>query len=135
MSDGRIPDDEVLYRRIPIVEGWFQPPDRITSSNFKLRDDELGISVYRASIVDAANVLNRPEVKVECRVAAATAGQIRVAKNGKGEPLHLDVIPVDDEDDPGHAEIRYRDPTSELIDPGKISKSAANALRSLFRLV
>lgn len=128
MSDNRIADDEVLYRRIPLAENWFQPPDRITTANFKLQTGELGKSVYRAGIVDAANVLNRPEVKYECRVAAATAGQIRAAKNGKGEPLNLDVVPVNDEDDPGHAEIR-----GPVV--GIISSGATKALRNLFRLL
>lgn len=128
MSDKRISDDEILYRRIRLASSWFQSPDRITSANFKLKPDEIGVSVYRAGIVDAANVLNRPEVKCECRVAAATAGQIRAAKNGKGEPLNLDVVPVNDENDPGHAEIRG--PVA-----GKISNRASKTLSGMFRLI
>ncbi|MBN2290827.1 MAG: hypothetical protein JXM70_00290 [Pirellulales bacterium] len=128
MSEGRIADHEVLYRRIPPTERYFQPPDRITSANFKLRSGELGISVYRAVFVDAAGVLNKPGVTEGYRIAYTTAGQIRAARNGKDEPLYLDVISVSDENDPGHAEIR-----SPNI--GKISSSAANALRKLFQLV
>lgn len=128
MSDDRIADDEILYRRIPSGEKWFQPPDRINSSNFKLRADEAGISVYRASVVDAAAVLGKPEALAGSKVACATAGQVRAAKNGKGEPLHLDIVPVNDENDPGHAEIRG--PIA-----GTISSSAANALRKLFKLL
>ena len=127
MSDAQIADDEVLYRRIPPGESWLQPPDRISSFNFKLHPDELGISVYRASVVDAAGVLSKPEAIAGSMVAQATVGQIRDAQNGKGEPLHLDVVAVNDENDPGHTEIRG--PV-----PGVISDSAAKALKKLFKL-
>ena len=128
MSDGRIADHEVLYRRIPPGETWFQPSGQITSGNFTLTEDELGLSVYRAAIVDVKGVLSKPETKEESRVAETTVGQIRTAKNGKGDPLGLEVIPVNDENDPGHAEIR-------APGNGKISKSAARALKKLFKLV
>ena len=127
MSDGQIADDEVLYRRIPPGESWFQPPDRISSGNFKLQGDELGISVYRAITVDVAGVLSKPEAIAGSRVAQTTAGQIRAASDTKGDPLGLDVVPVDDENDPGHAEIRG--PV-----PAVISSSAAKALKKLFKL-
>lgn len=128
MSDGQIADDEVLYRRILSGESWFQPPDRISSGNFKLQGDELGVSVYRAVAVDAAGVLNKPEAVANSKVAEAMAGQIRAAQDGKGNPLSLDVVAINDENDPGHAEIRG--PV-----PGVISKGAAKALRDLFKLV
>lgn len=135
MSDDMIADDEVLYRRIPLGKNWFEPPDRIASGNFKLKDDELGISVYRAAIVNLANVLNRPEVKHECKVAATTAGRIRAVNNADGKSLNLDVVPVNDENDPGHSEIRFRDPTTGEIVSGKISKSVAKAIRDCFKLI
>lgn len=128
MSDGQIADDEVLYRRIPSGKDWFEPPDRISSGNFKLKDDELGISVYQAGIVNAAGVLSKPEAKPGSRVAAATAGAIRAARDGNQKALNLDVLPCNDENDPGHAEIRG--PI-----PGVISSAAAKALRKLFKLV
>ncbi len=128
MPDGRIADHEVLYRRIPPGETWFQPPSRISSCNFKLRPGESGISVYRAIAIDLAGVLNKPEAVEGSRVAETTAGQIRATRNGKGDPLRLDVIPVNDENDPGHAEIRGPD-------CGKISGGAAKALSKLFKLV
>ena len=124
MSKRTIADDEVLYRRIPPVLPWFEPPDRFTSANFKLRDNELGLSVYRASIVDVATVLSKPEAIADSKVAQATAAQIRAARNGKGEPLGLDVVAVNDENNPGHAEIR-----------GTISTATARALKKLFKLV
>ena len=101
MSERTIADDEVLYRRIPPGSSWFEPPDRISSGNFKLRRDELGISVYRAVAVDVAGVLNMPEAVAQSRVAEVTAGQIRAARDGKGNPLGLDVVPVNNENNPG----------------------------------
>ena len=129
MSHGQIADDEVLYRRIPPGKTWFEPPDRITSGNFKTSSGELGISVYRAVAVDVAGVLNKPRATAGSIVAETTAGQIRKAKNGKGDPLGLEVVPVNDENDPGHAEIRCSSSS------GGISKSAARALSKLFNLV
>jgi hypothetical protein len=78
-------------------------------------------------VVDAAGVLSKPEAIAGSMVAQATVGQIRDAQNGKGEPLHLDVVAVNDENDPGHTEIRG--PV-----PGVISDSAAKALKKLFKL-
>ncbi len=133
MSDELIPDDEVLYRRIPPGEQHFEPPDRITSANFKLhkKEDgtkEEGLSVYRASIVRPAEVLNKPDATPGSRLAEATAGEVRDLRSGKGEPLNLRVLPVDDEDDSGHSEIRGPEPR-------RLSSSASKALRDLFKLV
>ena len=128
MSLRQIPDHEVLYRRIPLDKDHIQPPDRITSANFKLRSGELGVSVYRAVAIDVAGVLTKPEAVAGSRVAQATAGQIRAARNGKGDLLNLDVVPVNDDKDPGHAEIRG-------LVPGVISSSAARALGKLFEFV
>ena len=127
MSEGTISDDEVLYRRIPPGAPWFEPPDRISSFNFKLRPEEFGISVYRARLVDAVGVLNKPGAIPGSRVAQATVRQIRAAQDNKGNPLRLDVVPVSDENDPGHAEIR-----GAVLRQNP--KSAAKALRDLFRL-
>ena len=127
MPERTIADEEVLYRRIPPGNDWFEPPDRISSFNFKLRPDELGISVYRAIAVSAAEVLSKSEAKPGSRIAQASVGPIRAACDGKGEPLHLDVVPVNEENDPGHAEIRG--PV-----PGLVSSSASKALKKLFKL-
>lgn len=127
MSDQAIADDEVLYRRIPPGSNWFEPPERITSANFKLRRGEDGLSVYRQRVVGAADVLKKRGAIVGSRVAQATAGQIRAARDTKGDPLHLDVVVVGDMDDPGHAEIR-----GPIL--GKLSAGAPRALQRLFRL-
>jgi hypothetical protein len=128
VSDGRIADDEVLYRRIPPGESWFQPPGRITSGNFKLRPDELGISVCRAVAVDVVAALSEPQAKSGWRVAETTAGKIRASRDGKDNLLGLDVVAVNDENNPGHAEIRGR----ALCENPKV---AAKALREQFALV
>jgi hypothetical protein len=123
-----IPDDEVLYRRIPPVKPWFEPPDRITSANFRLckARKDLGLSAYRASRVSAEAVLAKPDAIPGSFVVVATVGEIRALKNGNGNPLHLDVVAIGDENDPGHAEIRC--PV-----PGTMPESASAALKGLFR--
>ena len=127
MPERTIADDEVLYRRIPPGEDWFEPPDQISSLNFKLRPNELGISVCRAITVDVAEVLSKPGAIAGSRVAQVTVGQIRDARDSKGNPLHLDVVSVNDENDPGHAEIR-----GPVL--GTHAKIAAKALKKLFTL-
>jgi len=127
VSERIIADDEVLYRRIPPGKDWFEPPDRISSFNFKLPPEKLGISVYRASVVDVLAVLRKPDAKPRSGVAQATVSKVRAAQDRKGT-LDLDVMPVDDENDPGHAEIRGQALRER-------AKTAAKALRDVFRLI
>lgn len=124
MPERMIAHDEILFLRIPPTPPWFVLPDHITSANYKLGKDEKGLSVYRERIVSAGDVLTKPGVPSGCVLVRTTAGEVRSLKNGKGEPLFLDVVAVDDEDDPGHAEIR-----------GHFSKSVARSLSLLFRRV
>jgi len=127
VSGEPVSDDEVLMCRIPPGTPWFEPPDRLTSANFKLnkRQNEQGLSVYRRSILDEQVVLQKPEAIPGSFVVTATAGEIRNLTNAAGEHLRLDVVPADDEDNPGHAEIRGPK-------PGKLALSASKALRDLF---
>ncbi|MBI1902815.1 MAG: hypothetical protein HYS13_17085 [Planctomycetia bacterium] len=127
MDGQRIADGEVVYRRIALCSPWFEPPHRLTSANFKLRAGELGVSVFRGSVVSAEQVLARLGAVLECRVACATVGEIRRLTNAKGEPFKLDVI-ADDATEAGHAEIRG--PT-----PGALTSAAAKALSRLFHWV
>jgi hypothetical protein len=122
-----VSDDEVLLRRIPPGSPWFEPPDRISSFNFKLKPGETGLSVYRERVVSGEQVLRKPRATPGSLLAWVTAGEVRGLTNAKGESLHLVVVAVADEDDPGHAEIRGPD-------PGKLSTSAAKALKRQFRL-
>jgi hypothetical protein len=126
MSDGRVTDDEIVYRRIPPVLPFFEEPDRVTSQNFKLdrRRNEIGLSVYRSSAVTAAQVLQKPDAVPDSRIVAARVADIRNLHSGDGKPLDLDVVIVDDENNPGHAEIR-----------GILKESAAKALQRLFKLL
>lgn len=130
MSGEQIRDEEIVFRRIPPTTPFFEEPDRISSFNFSLdkRQHELGLSVYRASVVTAVDVLANPGAIAGSKIVQANVGDIRSLTGGDGKPLNLDVIAVDDEDNPGHAEIRGPD-------PGKLSKSASKALRNLFRLI
>jgi hypothetical protein len=125
-----ISDDEVVFCRIPRANPWFEEPDQITTANFKLdrRRGDMGLSVYRAAVVTVLEVLTKPDAIPGSLVICATVGEIRRLRNGKGDPLNLDVIAVDDENDPGHAEIRG--PA-----PGKLAPAASKALRDLFTLV
>lgn len=128
MPETRLADDELVFRRIPSAQPWFEEPDRVTSANFKLdrRRNEQGISVYRRAVVTAEQVLAMPDATPGSFVVAATVGAIRGLRNGKGEPLNLDVVAVDGADNPGHAEIRGPE-------PGKLTSAASNALRDLFK--
>ena len=137
MSERTIADDEVLFRRIQPGTQWFEPPDRLTSASFKLKRlkdgrYEEGLSVFRRAIVSAAEVLAKPEAKPGSILAHASAGEVRALEralpNGASEPLGLDVLAINDENDPGHAEIRGPEPR-------KISASASKKLAKLFRVV
>lgn len=103
VCEQRIADEEVVYLRIPDGSQWFEPPDRIATGNFKLnhKRGDLGLSVYRHNVVTPADVLAKPGATPGCFLAAATVGDIRVLIDGAGKPRCLDVIAVDDEDDPG----------------------------------
>jgi hypothetical protein len=127
VGEDHVCDSEILFRRIPPGSPWFEPPDRIASFNFKLKPQEAGLSVYRERIVSGLEVLEKPQSIPGSMLAWATAGEIRALTNAAGKPLHLDVVAVADEHDPGHAEIRG--PES-----GRLSTSAAKALKKLFRL-
>lgn len=124
MPERTIADDEILLLRIPPTPPWLVSPGHISSANFKLGKEEKGLSVYRERIVSAGDVLAKPGVPPGCLLVSAAAGDVRSLKNAKGEPLFLDVVAVDDENDLGHAEIR-----------GRFSRSVAKSLSLLFRRV
>lgn len=127
MPADRLADDDRVYRRIPRAAPWFEEPATITSANFKLdrRRGDLGLSVYRSSVVTAADVLAKPAATPDSFVVSARVGDIRALCNAEGLPLKLDVVAIDDEHDAGHAEIRG-------LSPGTLSPAASKALRDLF---
>lgn len=131
MAGETVGDEEVLLRRIPPIPPFFDPPDRISTANFKLdrRRRELGLSVYRESTIGPDQILSLPDAISGSFLVAATAGEVRSLKNAVGEPLFLDVVAADEDGkNPGHAEIRG--PA-----PGKLTASASKALRDLFRRI
>lgn len=128
MCQQPLSDDEVVCRRIPPNEPWFEPPDQVSSANFKLdaRTGERGLSVYRLSVVSAQQVLEKPGAIPGSMVAAARVGDIRKLVSGAENSLHLEVVAVDDENDPGHAEIRGPQ-------PGVLAPAASKALKKVFK--
>lgn len=127
MAEPVIRDDEVVLRRIPPTEPWVER-GRMTTANFKLGRNELGLSVYRAAVVSAEAVLQRSDAIPGSRLVAATAGEIRALADATGRSLQLDIVRVDDEENPGHAEIRGPQ-------PARLARAASKALRDVFRPV
>lgn len=127
MTSQPLSDDEVVVRRVPPGSRWFEFPDRITSANFKLRRGERGLSVYRLNVVSPQTVLNQPGAIPGSRLGFATVGEIRRMTGSAGEPLGLDVVVVDDEQNPGHAEIQG--PSL-----GPFPRAALDSFKRLFRL-
>lgn len=130
MPEQRIDDDEIVYRRVPPTSPWMEEEDRVTTANFKLnrKRGELGLSVYRSRIISMEDVLQHEDAIRGSRIAQAMVRDIRNLKNKADEPLLLDVVAVDDEDNPGHAEIRGPD-------PGTLTRAASRALQELFELI
>jgi hypothetical protein len=101
MSDGTEPvaDDELLYRRIPASQGYYDPAiDPMPSPlAFKpTRNDLEGLSIYRAkykSVEEAA----RGQPGKSYYVAVLRAADLRA--------VGIDVVPSPLKDDPEHAEI------------------------------
>jgi hypothetical protein len=121
-----LPDSETVYRRIPRWENFFSPPDHVTTANFKLGGDEVGLSVYRASQRTPESVLTDPGSPAGSFLLHASVHGIRNLRNGAGAELSLDVLDVPRESDPGHAEIRKKPPGNRFTTP------AVKALRDLF---
>ena len=122
----RLSDDEVVVRWINRSDpSRFQPPDRISSGNFKERSGETGLSVFQLTRTSFAAMLEHetrgnPD---DYLFVETTVGAIRTLTSAAGLPLDLNVIP--DEDGgrkPGHALI-----------VGKITQSASKALSRLFK--
>jgi len=124
----RIDDDEVVYLRVPREPPFHTPNKWLTTANFSLdsRTGELGLSVYRHRLRTPHDVLNDPAAAPNSLLVSATVGEIRRLKDGRGQPLSLDVVPADEDGmNPGHAEIRSQS-------PGRLSRAARKALRDSF---
>jgi hypothetical protein len=96
---GPIDDDEILYRRIPLSTGWFQPdkePSLEPEAFRPTRLDSSGISVSRQKYTSLEQAARGQPGKVYY-VAVLRAGELRSAG------MELTANPV--EGNPGHAEI------------------------------
>ena len=123
-----IEDDEIVYRRVPRQPPFHTPEEWLSTANFSvdLRRHEMGISVYRSRYQSAQDVLRHPAAVPGSFLVSARVGEIRLLKDGVGQPLNLDVRPADDDGtNSRHAEIRG--PT-----PARLSRAARKALRDLF---
>lgn len=96
----RVADDERILRHVPEGRDYQGPGPvpKITSLNFNLRRGETGLSVTRAAMTSAAQLLAWVRSGPGSRVAVAVVGDVRA--------LGLEVVPVPLPDDAGHAEIR-----------------------------
>ncbi len=95
-----VSDDELLYRRIPVSQGWYnkdQAPSPLSPEAFgPQRYDDTGLSVSRAKYKTVEDAARGREGK-SYYVAVLRAGDLR--SHG------IQVVPRPREDDPGHAEL------------------------------
>ena len=101
LGDGIEPisDHEVLYRRIPLSENWYDPQisPHPSPKAFRPRpDDTTGLSIVRGRYTKVEDVAVNPRGSLYY-VAELRAGDLR--QHG------IEVVPAPREDDPGHAEI------------------------------
>lgn len=117
-----VADDEIVYRHVPGGPTWQVPPDgRMSSVNCRLRQGEVGLSVSRAKLTTATDLMARVgDPACGSRIAAARVGAVRA--------LGFDVVPVSIPDDPGHAEIRP-------VSIGLGTKTARRQLSAVFQYV
>jgi hypothetical protein len=100
--DGTEPigDDELLYRRIPAAQGWFDPlvsPKPVPEAFRPRRDDLTGLSLLRGEPYNTAEQASRGLSKGGYYVAVLRAADLK--KHG------IEVVPRPIEEMPGHAEI------------------------------
>jgi|SRR6266851_5535487 len=100
-TDGSQPvgDEEVLYRRIPASQGWYNPQVNPTLSPEAFnptKHDENGLSFTRADLV-SLEVAGRGASKKGYYIAKVRVGDLRA--NG------MEVTPLPRENNPGHAVI------------------------------
>jgi hypothetical protein len=100
-SDGTEPiaETEVLYRRVPVSQGWYVPNaiPPLSPEAFKPREnDATGLSIYRAKYKALEQAAQGPSAR-GYYVAVLRASDLR----SKG----IDIVPRPEPGDPGHAEI------------------------------
>jgi hypothetical protein len=101
MADGTEPitDDELLYRRIPVSPGWYNPGSSLPPSPLAFRprmSDLTGLSVHRAKYRSARSVAENARGS---RYFVAVLGASDLRETG------IEVVPRPLPGDPGHAEL------------------------------
>jgi len=101
LSPGAEPvaDDELLYRRVPVSTGWFNPqlaPPLSPKAFHPNRNDTTGISLSRAKHKTVEEAARGKEGK-SYYIVVLCAGDLR--RHG------IEVIPAPTVDDPGHTEL------------------------------
>lgn len=124
--DGTEPilDDEILYRRVPLSMGWYDPEGKPPLSYFAFRprkDETTPVSVYRGKYKRPEQVAVSPRPTARYYVVKLRAGDLRA----RG----IQVLPDPQPEDPGHsviAELVYatRDTTRSI----EIQKQLAEEL-------
>jgi len=106
-----ISDDELIYRRIPIAQPWYDKRG-LSASAFKPREDDVdGISVYRAKFFNSVADAGQGPSKHGYHVAVLSVGDLRA--DG------IEVVADDpDGSNPGHAlltNLVYEKPRSDEL--------------------
>jgi hypothetical protein len=99
-ADEPIGDDEVLYRRIPVSQNWYDPQvslNPLPTAFRPHRDDSTGLSVLRGSPFNTAEQAAQGPSPSGYYVAVLRAGDLRA--HG------VEVVPRPIEGVSGHAEI------------------------------
>lgn len=95
-EDEPISDDETLYRRVPVSQGWIKGGKVMPEAFQPRRDDTTGLSIFRAKYRTLEEVA-KGKSKSGYFVLEMRAGELRAAG--------LEVVPKVDDEVPGHAEI------------------------------
>jgi hypothetical protein len=96
MESDSIADDELLYRRIPVSMGWYDSLGVSPEAFDPRKDEESGISVYRAKFTSLEQAA-QGKSKKGYWVAILRAGDLR--------RQNIEVVPRPQPDAPGHAEL------------------------------
>jgi hypothetical protein len=120
IADGNEPvsDDELLYRRIPVSQGWYQPEsDTLSPQAFHPREDDVtGLSLSRVRFFVTPADAARGASKRGYWLAVLRAADLRA------RGMH--VVPSPRDGDPGHAEIedlRYDNRKSDEAEGWKVA--------------
>jgi hypothetical protein len=113
----RVPDDAILWRRVPPdrihqTENWPRPQ----GNAFRARSDEEGVSVHVAECylrrdLDPRRILESEDVKTDPRHWGVLAIAASVCREAEG--LEVVFVSEDGDEFDAHAEIRPKPPTKK----------------------